>query len=83
MVTKRKLEWMSVDTVGPTSDEMGNSPWYPGTNGCPIIGSENMLAQRRTDRQTVRQTDRRTDKRQNASIEKSSQSSKNLIMPND
>ena len=27
----------------------------------PIIGSDNMLVQRRTDRQTDRQTDRRTD----------------------
>ena len=35
------------------------------------------------DVRTDRQTDRRTDKRQNASIEKPSQSSKNLIMPND
>ena len=29
-----------------------NSPWYPGTNGCPIIGPDNMLFQRLTDRRT-------------------------------
>ena len=40
-----------------------NSTWYPGTNGCPMIGSDNMLVQRRTDRQADRQTDGHTTKR--------------------
>ena len=41
-----------------------NSPWYPGTNGCPINDSDKQAVQRlTTDRQTDRQTDnRRTDK---------------------
>ena len=38
-------------------DKIKHSPWYHGTNGCPIIGSDNMMVQRRTDRQTDSQTD--------------------------
>ena len=38
-------------------DKSKNSPWYPGTNGCPIIGSDKLLVQRLT---TDRQTDGRT-----------------------
>ena len=63
-----------------------NSPKFtlvPCTNGCPIIGSDKLLVQRLTT-DTDRQTDRHTDgQRQNASIEKPSHSSKNVIMSND
>ena len=37
-----------------TNEQERNSPWYPGTNGCPIIGSDKLLVQRlTTDRQKV------------------------------
>ena len=53
-----RLIWR-LDQLLYTAAKLKNSPWYPGTNGCHIIGSDKLLVQRRTtDRQTDRQTKR-------------------------
>ena len=57
---------------------------HPGTLvPMGVLSSAQINCWFRDWQQTDRQTDRQTDKRQNASIEKPSQSSKNLITPND